>query len=359
MIETSSRNDILAHFSTVRPLTGCVVRDLVSIRADLFDEAERNAHLGWRAVGGETMKSRMDLTRVQLRSFAGHCFGGIGLEFAFDLQMHADEVLPMGTPFTPPRDRDPAYREAVKSRLIYETERLRRWAPELEPQWGALLQEAAAIGGLGLKLDNPSFPFQLTHHGIRVAFRAPTLAAWIDKTPGRLLEIGGGHGRFIRDCALLLPKTKFVLTDLPLNMLFNARYLTEYFGDSVNLCLLPGHSFAPDARINIVAPWRLGEIDVPVDTACNFLSFQHMDAENLTYYGDIMNALGVDRLFQMNRDTPREDHDLGLDGYPFASAFEALRREIAGTSTIKTIGRDEVVGEAKQIIQLSKRRLDA
>ena len=359
MIATASRDDILDHFGNVRPLAMSAVRGLASARSELFDEAERHGNLGWRAIGGETMKSGIELTRGQLQSFAGHCFGGIGLEFEFDFQMRADEVLPMGAPFTPPRDRDSAFRAAIKSRLISETERLRRWAPEMEPQWGALLQEAAAIGGLGLKLNNPSFPFQITHHGIRVAFRAPTLAAWIDRPPRRLLEIGGGHGRFMRDVALLLPETKFVLTDLPLNMLFSARYLTEYFGDAVNLCILPGDRFEPEARINIVAPWRLDEIDVPLDTACNFLSFQHMDAVNLSYYGDFMRRVGVDRLFQINRDIAREGHDLGIDAYPFASEFEAVRKDIAGTSTIKTIGSAEVIGQAQQIIQLSKRRSNA
>jgi hypothetical protein len=356
MPEIASSADILSELGSIRPLPNASIDHLVNLRARLFEDASANGRLGWRATGGEVNKSNIELGRDQLRWFAGHTFGGIGLEYSLDFLMDPDAVPALGAPFEIPRDRINLYREAVKALLIHETDRIRRWAPELETQWHALMQEPAAIGGLRLQPSGSTFEHPISHHSIRVAFRAPTLLSWNDRTPQRLIEIGGGHGRFIRDCAVMLPNCRFVLTDLPLNMLISARYLAEYFGRDLNLCFLPNHRFKPEARINIVAPWRLEEIDVPVDTACNFLSFQHMDATNLDYYGAALRRMGVDRLFQINRDTTRDAHDLAINDYPFADEFETLREDIANATDIRAAGSAEILARSRQIIRLSKRR---
>jgi putative sugar O-methyltransferase len=322
---------ILEALSAVRPLSASTVLGLCRLHAELVEDTQKHIALGWRPMGGEIHKSAHVLTPETLSEFAGHTFGGIGFEGPFDFLQQPNTRVTPGAPVEATSEALKQYRLLCKAGLNTKLVQVRDLAPELEKHWLSLIQEPASIGGPSIHLSGDATPFPITHHGIRVGYRAPVLAAWIDRPVTRLMEIGGGHGRFIRDAALLMPETKLILTDLPFNLIVSARYLIENFGHQVNLCLLPGQTFNPDSRINIIAPWRLDEISVPVDTACNFLSFQHMDETSLGWYGDAMRAVNVESVFQVNRNATRDPFDKALDDYPFASEFEAKRRQVLDT----------------------------
>lgn len=355
MAEIATKDAIQAAYEQVEPLPDEVIDGLVRARDPLFREAEANAHLGWRAAGGEAQKNIMSLSHSQLRWFAGHVYGGIGFEYLHDFLMSEGETPLIGSRAKFDRTKLAAEKAKLIPTLEIRQKTAARLAPSFVAQWAALIQEPAEIGGLKMQVQTTSLPKPVNPHGLRVGLRAPMLMQRLDRHPKRLMEIGGGHGRFIRDCALMMPGIKLILTDLPFNMLISARYLMEYFGDDLNLCFLPEHRFDADARINIVAPWRLGEIDVPVDTACNFLSFHHMDEANLAYYGDAMLRMGVDRLFQVNRDTTRDPHDFALKDYPFMSQFEDVTNEILAKSKTYQGGTGDTLALTHQIMSLSRR----
>lgn len=318
--------EIHAQYALIKPLPDDQIDSLVELHETLLDGAAAHHHLGWRPAGGENLKYRFPLDRERLRHFADYAYGGLGFELENDFLS------------TVPTKEDPAPQIVKNPQAIYEArQKIFQWLDietklarhrfqSYEVEWAALLHEPADIGGVFLDLASANPPIRISNQTVRVSWRAPMLATWLGRAPDTLLEIGGGHGKFVRDCAVMMPATKLYLTDLPFNLIVQARYLAEYFGDGVNLCLLDEHRVDPDARINLVAPWLLDRIPGPIDTLANFLSFQHMDAANLAWYGDAIEALGVRHVFHINRSTKREGYDFGVDEYPFRAAFDIVQR---------------------------------
>jgi hypothetical protein len=355
-MKIATPSEILAAFHAARPLSGGTLDSLCHLHKSLEAEARTKVSLGWCPVGGETLKANHVLTPKKLQNFAGHTFGGIGFEALHDFMLEPGAVE-QAVPLDLTDEALERYKTQSEVWAGAKIGQLRELAPQFENHWMALIQGASACGGPSVTLaGDAATPFPITHHGIRVGYRAPSLAAWMNRPISRLMEIGGGHGRFIRDAAVLFPDAKLILTDLPFNLIVSARYLIEYFGHEVNLCVSASQSFDPDRRINIIAPWRLNEISVPVDTACNFLSFQHMDGANLTWYGDAMRNLNVQSLFQVNRDITRDPFDKPLHDYPFATEFEVDREQVFETVSMRDNDTPNLVTKAGQIIQLAHRR---
>jgi putative sugar O-methyltransferase len=352
----ADQGEILDAFRAMRPPTKPTFKILCEMYVALLEEAQSQSALGWRPVGGEIRKSEIALTPEKLEGFAGYNIGGIGFEGPYDFLMEPGDLIPLGDPIEITPERLERHRSQSKIWSIQKLKQLATLAPGFEDQWMALTQEVCPIGGPQLHLNRDWTPFPITHHGLRVAYRAPALANWISRPISRLIEIGGGHGRFIRDAALLMPDAKLILTDLPFNLIISARYLIGNFGRQVNLCFLPDQKFDPDSRINIIAPWRLSEISVPVDTACNFLSFQHMDETNLEWYGKAMRDLQVQSLFQVNRNAVRDPFDKAIGDYPFMTEFEADQRQVLDVVKYINGNRPDSRVTADLIIELAHRR---
>lgn len=329
MARLAAAGEIHAQYAHLSPPSDSRLDDLVAMHDALLEEAAAHHHLGWRPAGGENHKYRFLLDRERLRHFADYAYGGIGFEVGNDFL----STRPTAEDLAPKIVKEQATlveaRRAILQWIKTETTAARGRFPEHEVQWAALLHEPADMGGVYLDLESASPPIRVSNQSLRVGWRAPRLASLLGRAPTSLLEIGGGHGKFVRDCALLMPDTRLFLTDLPFNLIIQARYLGEYFGDEVNLCLLPEHDVNPDSRINLVVPWRLDRIPGPIDTATNFLSFQHMDKGNLTWYGDAMDTLEVGHLFHFNRATKRDPHDFAADDYPFRAAYRSSHRELS------------------------------
>lgn len=354
MARIASPEDIHAAYGQRRPPSDERLDALVALHAELLAEAENLRYLGWGPAGGEAIKWTYPLDRERLRRFADYAYGGIGFETGTD---HLG-VKPEDAWSAPPIVKTPsAVLQAQKRTLGWiemAVKEARADFPAHEIHWAALLHEPADIGGVFYELNTATPPVRVSYQAARVSFRAPKLATWFDGAPDTLMEIGGGHGRLARDCALLMPDTRLILTDLPFNLVVQARYLEEYFGDAVNLCLLKDQAFDPTARINLVAPWRLDQIPEPVEMAVNFLSFQHMNAANLDWYGAAMERLGVQHLYHQNRVGKRDSHDFGAADYPFLKAFDCVRREVTPFGTIvRPDGSQEPV---EVVLELASRR---
>lgn len=331
----ATAGEIHAGYKRLNPPSDARIDALVDMHEALLDEAAAHHHLGWRPAGGENNKYHFTLDRDRLRRFADFAYGGIGFEVSNDFL----QTAPTLDDLAPEIEKDPEIvREAQRSILDWikvETVNARMNFADKEIEWAALLNEPARIGGVYLDILSATPPIRVSNQSARVSWRAPRLATALGRAPTSLLEIGGGHGKFVRDCALFMPETRLFLTDLPFNLIIQARYLEEYFGDSVNLCLLADQDVNPQARINLVAPWRLDRIPGPIDVAANFLSFQHMDADNLAWYGAAIEALGIGSIFHLNRLTTRDPHDLAADDYPFRGRFHSSLRVVSPLGKLK------------------------
>jgi|GEM_PF-1739514 len=326
MTRLAKAEEIHAKYRTLSVPSDGQLDELVGLHETLLDAAAANHHLGWRPAGGENLKYHYPIDRERLRHFADFAYGGLGFEIRNDFLATA------ATPKDPAPKvaKTPAAELEARKQILHwldiESRIARHRFEAYEVEWAALLHEPADIGGIYHTLASASPPIRVSNQTVRVSWRAPTLAAWLGRAPDSVLEIGGGHGKFVRDCALMMPETRLYLTDLPFNLIVQARYLAEYFGDAVNLCLLDDHVVDPEARITVIAPWRLAEIPGPVDVVANFLSFQHMDGDNLAWYGAAMERLRAGHLFHINRSSKRDGYDFGADEYPFRGAFEIAQR---------------------------------
>lgn len=326
---------------------------LIHRYSDLCAEADRNADLGWRSFREDGQKRRFPLTAEIIDRFADYIFGGIGFEVRNDFfgLMPSTEGAIL---------RRPELSDEQRSQHLQTLSDLFRsmWsafnAAGVAPKtWLPLITADNVVGGLLLTLTIDGQPLLVSSHTIRVAPRALMMRAALKGVPSSVLEIGGGHGRFVRDVLKLAPGTRITYCDLPFNLLLAARYLTRVFPGDVHLAW--DNTPIPDtARITIVPPWRLADIPYSIDACCNFLSFQHMQADNLAFYGTALHQLGVRSIYHVNRLTPYHDGEVALDDYPFRDVYETESRQfVASASKSHWIdGQEHKSGSVDQIAEV-------
>ena len=311
-------------------MDAATLRGLLDRYPALLADAERHRGLGWDPAGGEVRKLTFRPTIEAVDRFADHLFGGVGFdgrdfavapsEFGLaNVGVRRPEILGVA------RKR---HRRLFDAQIQVEQRWLTAECPHRLDDWISLVEESDDFGGIRLPLTLGRHRVYSTYHALRIARRAIVVSELMRDRPVRtLVEIGGGHGRTTRDLVWMLGAGTAFYVDLPLNLLLAARFLGHFFPDRVNLVWAEGDT-AVEGCINIVAPWLVDRIEVPIDLLVNFLSFQHMTADTLRFYGERLIEPRVGALYHHNRDRPREAFDLGLDDYPFRTAFKvATRRE--------------------------------
>lgn len=324
--------------------------DLIERYSALCEAADRKADLGWRSPREDGQKRRFTMTADVIDRFADYVFGGIGFESHsdyFDAFTPTDgQIRRRPTPTAEQRDQ---HRRKILGQIQNLTDQFRKAGVPPET-WMPLITADNVVGGLLVAITIHDQRVILSSHTLRVALRSLLMRSALGSVPASVLEIGGGHGRFVRDVLKLAPGTRITYCDLPFNLLLAARYLSRVFPGDVHLAW--DDAPIPDtARITIVPPWRLAEVPYPIDACCNFLSFQHMTMENLAYYGGALRHLGVASIYHINRQTSLHDGEVPLDDYPFRDAYETVSRRLFAHATTNTWinGVAQPPGNADQI----------
>lgn len=329
-------------------------RDLLDRYGDLCRAADRHAGSGWRSEREDGQKRTVTLTPEVLDRFADFEIGGIGFELGNDF--FGDRVAMGGVPA---RRQEPSETQwkAYEQKCWFGAKALLRDAvsrgrADFEACVTALSTDDV-VGGVhvGLRVDRER-EINISLHTVRVADRAIHLGRQLGRIPGTVLEIGGGHGRFVRDVAKLAPETRIYYVDLVLNLAIAARYLTRVFPGDVHLAWDEAQAIPRDARIILVPPWRIAEIPVPPDVCCNFLSFQHMERRNLEYYGDSLLNIGCRTIFHRNRIGALRRGEVRIDPTCFGEGWVSTLRNEFSTSEISNrnvpggpVGRLPIVEE--------------
>jgi putative sugar O-methyltransferase len=323
---------------------------LIERYSALCAAADRHADLGWRSSREDGQKRRFALTAEIVDRFADYVFGGIGFEVQNDFfgTMPSTEGVILRRPEPTAAQRDEHLKKlSANFKAVWSSFNAARVPPS---RWLPIITADNVVGGLLLTLTVNGQQILVSAHTLRVAARVFTMRAAFGTVPTSVLEIGGGHGRFVRDVLKLAPETRITYCDLPFNLLLAARYLSRVFPGEVHLAW--DDAPIPDtARITVVPPWRLTEIPYPIDVCCNFLSFQHMQADNLAFYGAALQKLGVASIYHMNRLTAYHSGEVALDDYPFRTAYETVfRRSLGATSMIQwSDGVPLMTGSAEQV----------
>lgn len=304
---------------------------LLSKYAEMLEEIDPALADLWGNNHDHNRKSKLDITPELVASFAAFEMGGLGFEFGNDFPDR--KTIPDGAPrpVVADPDFDAGYGARIREVLPRSLRHLSRFAFADPMQIAELVRWDGIGGGRSVSVQLETGPVRVSHHTLRVAGRAYEMRASHRVWPKSLLEIGGGHGRFLRDVAICAPDASLYYCDLPFNLLIAAGYLARKFPGQVNLVWTQEDRFKPEARITLIAPWRLGDLPENVEICCNFLSFQHMSAANLGYYSEILDRRNVGALFHMNRDKALHGGEIDLDQAPFNQSFELVfDQEIGG-----------------------------
>jgi len=160
----------------------------------------------------------------------------------------------------------------------------------------------------------------VTESSIRFAYYGVLLSELVHDGD-TVLEIGAGFGG---TCSRLLQRRRdirYIITDLPLNLLLAAHFLGSRLGARVRPIWTEDALADADGQVLLVAPWLVERLAGPVHLAVNTMSFQHMTRRNLEYYGALLATLGTKMLYMVNRVGRRDPTDVPLAEYPFLPQY--------------------------------------
>jgi len=308
---------------------------MVARYPELIAGAEAAKGMGWYPSGGEVYKFDYMPTVEAVDKFRDYIFGGIGFEPA-DYGLTSQEFRPQYYGNKRPNidaERLKNYLDVFNASIKkYYNEIITEHPSRLE-DWIELVRESYDFGGQVLSATIRRHLLVTLIPSIRFARRAIIIEEMLRQydvpMPRTIAEIGGGHGRVVRDLLTLMPLETVFYIDLPLNMILAARFLGHFHPGRVHLVWSEADE-PKEGHINIVAPWLIDRIDTPIDLLINYLSFQHMSIDALNYYSDRLIRPRVQVIYHENRDRPREEFDLGAADYPFRDAFETLLSRSTG-----------------------------
>jgi len=295
--------------------TASLLDDYAALKA----EAAAHSAQGWSPSPVEGWKDEFQVTADSLAEFRCHSISGGTINFpdrpATRSAMPQPEFFAPRTPAQIARGHLTVWRRCMQLISALPKGHLGLYR-RLAQDDGAHGAQRWMVPGIGL----------VTEASIRYAYYAAALSEKLGKGQP-IFEIGAGFGGLAQRLVPLLDPHRYIITDLPLNMLLAYTNLSGRFPGEVGRIWLSTDRLGP-ARIQIVAPWRLTGLGLTADTAINTVSFQHMSMRNLEFYGDAMAALGVRQLYHVNRDVKRDPTDVPCSSYPFRDRFEvALSRE--------------------------------
>lgn len=319
----------------------------------LLAEIDTSLPLAWAGDYISYYTKTLTLTPEALDRFADFAIGGIGFEFGNDLPFEQMEKAP--TAFVRcvwDGEQNRKFRGLATARLEESLHRLMAFPFAELGQALDLLRVDGVVGGRALSVEIGGRRIGVSLHTLKVAHRAYAMRAAHGSWPGSVIEIGGGHGRFIRDVARCSPATRLFYSDLPLNLVLAARYLSRVFPGEVSLVWADSDRIDPAARFTLIAPWHLDRLEVGLELCCNFDSFQHMRAENLAFYTAVLKRTGVQAIFHKNRSTALHPGEIDLAAYPWWDGFEVESSEVEEVDdvlarvdggAVRRVGRVEAV----------------
>jgi putative sugar O-methyltransferase len=246
MTDTISNEELLARYEAL-----CAASD-------------RHANDGWRSSHEDGLKRSLTITAAQLDHFADMVIGGIGFEPIKDFQ-GAEAALsgPVAEFAGFTQEQSDSYAGDLRALLRRAEGQLAQNPTVHREEWLKTACHDGVVGGVKAQVNLFGRQVAVSQHTIRTSMRAFRLRRMLGHVPRCVLEIGGGHGKFVRDILMIAPQTRIVYCDLVFNLLLAGRYLTRMFGDAVHLAWDDAEPIPSEAKILLLPPWRLSEIPLP------------------------------------------------------------------------------------------------
>ena len=135
---------------------------------------------------------------------------------------------------------------------------------------------------------------------LQTAYYASRVLTYIPET-AIIIEIGGGFGALASRIMRARPKAVYLSSDLPINMILTEAYLRSMFGDACKPAYNVHNDLPEGARSVVMPPWKFFRLKGRATIVLNTMSFQHMDARNHAFYGEVMNHVEARLLYFVNR----------------------------------------------------------
>jgi hypothetical protein len=188
--------------------------------------------------GGKVQKFEYRPTLEAIDWFGDHLFGGIGFEgrdFAVDKRVFGLHRTGVRRPVTSAEDLR-RHEAEFERHLRDEYHNLKSEHPHRIDDWVELIADVYDFGGISVDLCVDRRRVKTSFHSIRVGRRAIVGSELMRGRRVRtMVEIGGGHGRSLRDFVWTFGVETAFYVDLPLNMLLTARFLGHFFPNRLNL----------------------------------------------------------------------------------------------------------------------------
>ncbi|MDF1791590.1 MAG: putative sugar O-methyltransferase [Thalassobaculaceae bacterium] len=195
-----------------------------------------------------------------------------------------------------------------------------------DDRFGARVFDIPGIGTVTAK------SLQSTYYACRLSGLVPE--------NGSVLEVGGGFGAAASRLLRIRPDVVYMLTDLPVNLILTYAYLRSHFGEQV-YGAFEGPIRPPEGcRVIVIPPWRLGEFKGRASVVFNSMSFQHMDARNHRFYGDVMRHFQARKLYHLNREviSPGDKTvHIPASRYSFNDQFKIVREMVFDDRWVETV----------------------
>ncbi len=190
----------------------------------------------------------------------------------------------------------------------------------------------------------------LTEVQLRMLYYRREIEKAAGKSLGAVLEVGGGYGALAAELLRHLSIGRYFLVELPDAIPMAFFYLKACFEGSIQVLYRPGESPDPEARIVILPPWKLPELEEEIDLLINTASFQHMMPEAVSFYLSQAGRLKARTIYLMNRNVKRDPTDLVISEYPIPSGYREVSREATdwffGSRCLQMVHRREAARRA-------------
>ena len=179
----------------------------------------------------------------------------------------------------------------------------------------------------GQRLSKNKESYHVTEAQIRYLYYRGQIGQLIGSSFDTVMEIGGGYGGLAGELLRRSNIRQYLLVELPDAMPLAYFYLKASFDCPIQVLYQPGETVDPDARIVILAPWKLADVSDGIDLLVNTMSFQHMTEENIKYYFAEVGRLAPEWMYLVNRELPSENSYVRISDYPIPDSYATVHHE--------------------------------
>lgn len=173
----------------------------------------------------------------------------------------------------------------------------------------------------GLRSLSPPPFYAITEAQLRFFYYRRRIQQQVGHSIENVLEVGAGYGGLAAELLQHIPIRRYIIVELPDAVPVAYFYLRACFACPIQVLYRAEDRADPSARIILLPPWKLPDLDGTVDLFVNTMSLQHMLPESVAFYLSQAERLKTLFFYLVNRDIQRDPTDVIISEYPIPAHF--------------------------------------